>query len=59
MGVYIKIIGVFLHLQMCMGHILIQIKKYLVEVVCSVTCVVASGDVMMDSGWKPLFLLTI
>ena len=55
MGVYIKIIGVFLHLQMCMGHILMQIKKYLVEIVCFVTCVVVSGDVMMDSGWKPLF----
>ena len=25
------------------------------KIVCSVSCVVASGDVMMDSGWKPLF----
>ena len=44
---------------MYMEHILRQIKKYLVKIVCSVSCVVASGDVMIDSGQKPLFLLTI
>ena len=32
-------------------------EKYLVEIVCSVSCVVASGDVMIDSRWKTLFLL--
>ena len=32
-----------------------QIKKYLAETVCSVSCVVASGDRMMDSRQKPLF----
>ena len=25
--------------------------------VCSVSRVVASGDVMMDSGWKPFFVV--
>ena len=25
--------------------------------VCSVTHLVASGDVMMDSGWKPFFVV--
>ena len=29
------------------------------KIECSVSYVVASGDVMMDSGWKPCSLLTI
>ena len=33
------------------------IKKYLVEIVCSVSCVVASGDVMIDSGGNLLSLI--